>query len=170
MTHPFRTIEKKCKHLVNVGTWLSPDTPATYVGYKEPLDPVASGYGYYGTVATDETENYIQCHICGYFLQQLGNHLRTHDTNPREYRDEFGISGRTPLVGKALREKLLEVYEGDLITHNHKDIIEVNFYKGAFSAIRSDRKQGSPLMSLGIDEWEVIGNIYSNPGLMDPKQ
>jgi len=51
-------------------------------------------------------KNAITCMICGYSGKLLTPHLKSkHQTTPREYRKQFGIPARTPLVSKAYRAK-----------------------------------------------------------------
>jgi predicted transcriptional regulator len=48
----------------------------------------------------------ITCMTCGYSGKLLTPHLRSkHQTTPRDYRKQFGIPARTPLVSKAYRAK-----------------------------------------------------------------
>jgi predicted transcriptional regulator len=51
-------------------------------------------------------KNTITCMICGYSGKLLTPHLKSkHKTTPREYRKQFNIPARTPLVSKAYRAK-----------------------------------------------------------------
>jgi predicted transcriptional regulator len=51
-------------------------------------------------------KNTITCLICGYSGKLLTPHLKSkHKTTPREYRKQFAIPARTPLVSKAYRAK-----------------------------------------------------------------
>ncbi len=51
-------------------------------------------------------KNAITCMICGYSGKLLVPHLKSkHQTTPKDYRKEFGIPARTPLVSKAYRAK-----------------------------------------------------------------
>ena len=51
-------------------------------------------------------KNTITCMICGYSGKLLTPHLKSkHKTTPREYRKQFEIPARTPLVSKAYRAK-----------------------------------------------------------------
>jgi len=51
-------------------------------------------------------KNTITCMMCGYSGKLLTPHLKSkHKTTPREYRKQFGIPARTPLVSKAYRAK-----------------------------------------------------------------
>jgi predicted transcriptional regulator len=48
----------------------------------------------------------ITCLICGYSGKLLTPHLKSkHQTTPREYRKQFAIPARTPLISKAYRAK-----------------------------------------------------------------
>jgi len=50
--------------------------------------------------------NAITCLICGYSGKLLTPHLKSkHQLTPKEYRKQFGIPPRTPLVSKAYRAK-----------------------------------------------------------------
>ena len=50
--------------------------------------------------------NTITCMICGYSGKLLTPHLKSkHKTTPREYRKQFAIPARTPLVSKAYQAK-----------------------------------------------------------------
>jgi predicted transcriptional regulator len=51
-------------------------------------------------------KNTITCMICGYSGKLLTPHLKNkHQVTPREYRKQFDIPARTPLVSKAYRAK-----------------------------------------------------------------
>jgi predicted transcriptional regulator len=51
-------------------------------------------------------KNTITCMICGYSGKLLTPHLKSkHQLTPKEYRKQFGIPPRTPLVSKAYRAK-----------------------------------------------------------------
>jgi predicted transcriptional regulator len=51
-------------------------------------------------------KNTITCMICGYSGKLLTPHLKSkHKVTPRDYRKQFGIPARTPLVSKAYRAK-----------------------------------------------------------------
>jgi predicted transcriptional regulator len=51
-------------------------------------------------------KNTITCLICGYSGKLLTPHLKSkHKTTPKEYRKQFEIPARTPLVSKAYRAK-----------------------------------------------------------------
>ncbi len=95
------------------GVVLPPDIPTVlYDNYKEPLKPVAGGYGYHGVVALNEARTHIQCHICGNFYQHLPGHLyNTHKTNARSYKQEYGLAQKTALVGEHIREAMIKSKE-----------------------------------------------------------
>ena len=51
-------------------------------------------------------KNTITCMICGYSGKLLTPHLKSkHKITPRDYRKQFEIPARTPLVSKAYRAK-----------------------------------------------------------------
>ena len=51
-------------------------------------------------------KNTITCMLCGYNGKLLTPHLKSkHQTTPKEYRKQFAIPARTPLVSKAYRAK-----------------------------------------------------------------
>lgn len=82
------------------GDFLPPDTKAIMASYKEPLKPVTKGFGFYGTIAYDETEQYTQCHMCGNFYPSLGSHIaKAHGKDSRAYRLEFGLPSTISLKG-----------------------------------------------------------------------
>lgn len=84
---------------------LPPETLPVLSHYKEPLRPTETGFGYQGTVAYDKTEMYTQCHICGYFLKNLGIHIvKSHAMSVAEYKDTFEIARDTSLVAPKQRE------------------------------------------------------------------
>lgn len=90
------------------GVILPPGIEPSYYGYKEPLRKVEKGYGYMGVVIGNIERTHIQCHICGYYYSYLGKHLLVHGTNAKEYKQTFGLSVKTSLLGEALRRKRIE--------------------------------------------------------------
>jgi predicted transcriptional regulator len=51
-------------------------------------------------------KNTITCMVCGYSGKLLTPHLKSkHQMTPKEYRKQFEIPARTPLVSKAYRAK-----------------------------------------------------------------
>jgi predicted transcriptional regulator len=54
--------------------------------------------------------NVITCMICGHSGKLLTPHLkRKHNTTPREYRKQFAMPARTPLVSKDYRAKRIKI-------------------------------------------------------------
>jgi predicted transcriptional regulator len=55
-------------------------------------------------------KNTITCMICGYSGKLLTPHLKSkHKTTPKEYRKQFAMPARTPLVSKAYRAKRIKI-------------------------------------------------------------
>lgn len=68
------------------------NTEPVLIGYKEPLTKVKDGFGFYGTIAYDKTKKYTQCHMCGFFFENLGMHAnKKHDKTSEQYKTEFGL-------------------------------------------------------------------------------
>jgi len=84
------------------GAALPPETKSSSSVYKEPLTPVADGYGYFGAVTRDKSGDFIQCHICGYFYQSISGHVRAHEMTASAYRDLVGLARKTKLTGNTL--------------------------------------------------------------------
>lgn len=96
---------------IRKGRILLPDTKAILNQYKEPLTPVKGGYGYMGTIATNEEETHTQCHICGLFYIQVGRHITNmHDITVEQYKDKFEIAKRSSLVATKSRIQYFERY------------------------------------------------------------
>jgi hypothetical protein len=84
-------------------------TPTVMAHYKEPLRTIPNGYGYYGTLAYDETHKYTQCHECGNLYKNLGNHVsKAHALSPLEYRDKYSIGRTIPLTAPKAKNKNFE--------------------------------------------------------------
>jgi hypothetical protein len=61
----------------------------------EKLTPVQNGYGYYGIILYDPSEDKVQCHICGKWYIQLGLHARyAHGVPAENYKQEFELGKR----------------------------------------------------------------------------
>lgn len=87
------------RYYVKTGIRLPRDTEADYEPYKEPLEPVREGFGYYGTVAHNKAGTHVQCHLCGYFFRGLTNHLkRVHEITASEYKHQFQLARQTGLI------------------------------------------------------------------------
>jgi len=93
----------------NKGDFLPPETPSIMAHYKKPLKSIPQGYGYYGTIAYDETQQYTQCHECGNFYKTLGKHASTvHGLNPKDYRDKFSLATTVSLTAPKAKNKNFE--------------------------------------------------------------
>ena len=52
----------------------------------------------------------ITCMLCGYSGKLLTPHLKSkHQTTPKEYRKQFAMPARTPLVSKSLPAKRIKI-------------------------------------------------------------
>ncbi len=77
--------------------------------YKEPLQEVQEGYGYYGVILTDESKEKIQCHICGKMFRMLGSHVwRKHQIRQKDYKEKFKLSPKNSLCSEKQRIVLIE--------------------------------------------------------------
>lgn len=91
------------------GVILPRDTPLVLSHYKEPLRQVEDGYGYMGTLAKNEDDSHIQCHICGYLFRNLGTHVaQAHKISAKDYRVRFSLSSSTGLVSGKERTRLID--------------------------------------------------------------
>jgi predicted transcriptional regulator len=69
-------------------------------------ESLSSGAGIPSDWKASVGRNTITCMICGYSGKLLTPHLKSkHKVTPREYRKQFAIPARTPLVSKAYRAK-----------------------------------------------------------------
>lgn len=93
------------QHKKAKGLLLEPDTKGIQIGYKEPFRPVEDGYGYYGTLTVDESETFVQCHVCGFFFKWLPSHLREHGLTGREYKDKYGLMLKTTLLTESANKE-----------------------------------------------------------------
>lgn len=79
-----------------------PDSPTNkaFVGVaKKPLQKVKNGYGFLGVLLQTDNRMFIQCHICGEWMQQITNrHLESHKITFEGYRKKFGLLLSTSLV------------------------------------------------------------------------
>ena len=70
---------------------------------QAPFMEVKRGHGYQGVVMYDDAEDKVQCHICGGWFGNLGQHTkRTHDLQIDDYKMEYGLSLRTALCSKKI--------------------------------------------------------------------
>lgn len=114
--------------------------PLFYQNYKEPLKSVVEvkgeGYGYMGTVATDESGDFLQCHLCGELHQMLNNHIRSvHNLKVGEYKKMFELAPTTALVGEKMR-----AYYSDYLSKRNMERTEEQ--KQALIQFWKDVKEG----------------------------
>lgn len=104
--------DRKRKHLAQEGvSYLPIDTEGTINGYKEPLRPVPDGFGYLGALVYDKTEEFTQCHTCGYFYKHLGKHIRqSHAMSSDEYKEEYGLMKGTSLFATNTRTRYVQAF------------------------------------------------------------
>jgi hypothetical protein len=85
-----------CRHLnmdLASGKVRPPSYTETNVAhYKEPMQKVGGGFGYYGAITETNDGRQIQCHQCGYFFANIGAHVtRKHGLNVKEYKATYGL-------------------------------------------------------------------------------
>ena len=101
-----------------------PTETLIYEHYKEPLQKVEDGFGYYGTLAmTDDKEN-VQCHECGKLFPHLGLHARQHGMTAGEYKEKYKLGVTTALISDKVREKLQQVHAAGSIIPKGGDLPE----------------------------------------------
>lgn len=70
---------------------------------QAPFMEASRGFGYQGVVMYDDDEDKVQCHICGGWFGNLGQHTkRAHDVQVDDYKMEYGLSLRTALCSKKI--------------------------------------------------------------------
>lgn len=85
--------------------------PPTYTevntrNYKDPMQKVDEGFGYYGAVTETNDGEYIQCHICGYYFSSLGGHITNkHKVNVRDYKVKYGLRIKDGLLSPNERRR-----------------------------------------------------------------
>lgn len=82
----------------------------TITKYKDPMEKVEGGFGYYGAITESKDGDYLQCHICGFLFPHLANHIRKHEVTGREYKERFGLRIHEGLVGKGTRHNLQDSF------------------------------------------------------------
>lgn len=76
--------------------------PGAMVGAEKPSSEAGTPSDWKASIG----KNTITCLLCGYSGKLLTPHLKSkHKMTPREYRKQFEIPARTPLVSKAYRAK-----------------------------------------------------------------
>lgn len=86
----------------------APSGHVTFYNYKEPLMKFEQGHGFIGALVFDGTTDKIQCHFCGEWFDQLGNHLaKEHNMKASEYKYIVGLNKTTALINEKIRSKLI---------------------------------------------------------------
>ncbi len=76
--------------------------------YKEPFMPFREGYGFLGALMFDGESDKVQCHFCGEWFHQLGNHLhKEHNMSASQYKEAVDLRQTTALIGEELRAKMI---------------------------------------------------------------
>lgn len=91
-----RQVCDTCRSLnarVAKGEVRAPDyTEVTVATYKQPMQTVEGGFGYYGAITQTNDGGQIQCHICGYYFGNLGTHVAfKHKMSVRDYKIKYGL-------------------------------------------------------------------------------
>lgn len=97
---------------LHAGRVRAPDySDVTTAGYKEPMEAVKDGYGFYGAVTRTNDGELIQCHICGYYFSRLGGHiLMKHKMKSRDYKTKYGLRIKDGLMSPIAKIKAQDVY------------------------------------------------------------
>lgn len=72
--------------------------------YAEKAPFVRSGVSVSGGIEYDAARDFLRCHECGEFFQNLGVHISLHEMSQEQYREKHGISRATPLANTRLRD------------------------------------------------------------------
>ena len=109
----------------------NPDIWVSVPNYKEPILPVAGGFGWYGLQAYDWDGDKLMCHICGKFQNSIGKHsLQSHKLNPIDYRHKFGLLPRTSLSSKTSSAKRSEMTKAMFNNPDRKRVLISNLKHG----------------------------------------
>jgi len=150
-----RTLCMGCRRFntdVALGRIKAPDyEEVTIEGYKEPMEKVQTGFGYFGAVTTTKDGELIQCHICGYYYANLCGHIiHNHKRNLKEYKIEYGLRINDGLVSPVMREKFQQAFEKHRQASGFGND-ENN--KKAWAAAKKSRDEG---YQAGGDTWKPI--------------
>lgn len=86
-------------------------TEVNTTNYKEPMEKVEGGFGYYGAITTTNDGTQIQCHICGYYFANVGMHVSLkHGVKGRDYKVKYGLRVHDGLLSPVLRVKMQKQY------------------------------------------------------------
>jgi hypothetical protein len=129
---------------VNRGEILPPTYgDVTTEGYKDPMQPVVQGFGFVGAITRTTDGEKIQCHICGYFFNNLGSHVRiAHTITAREYKYKFGLR---------ITEGLVSFIERTRMQVRYNDKARTAAWKG-LARIKERRDK---------DPWQTGGDVWS---------
>lgn len=91
---------------INRGLIRTPDYEGvTTEGYKEPMQAVEDGFGYYGAITRTTDGKHIQCHMCGYYFANLAAHVHyKHQIKVRDYKTTYGLRITAGLVSPHERQ------------------------------------------------------------------
>jgi len=85
---------------------------------------VRKGHGYLGVVQYDDTEDKIQCHVCGKWFKSFASHIRVHQLTAPEYKDKFGLRRTIPLASNGVLNNLREECRKKTgLFFNHKRVV-----------------------------------------------
>lgn len=77
---------------------------------QEPFMEVKRGFGFQGVVMYDDVEDKVQCHICGAWKENVGQHSAIlHGVTAEEYKIEYGLTLRTSLACKKVSRRNSEI-------------------------------------------------------------
>jgi len=94
---------------------------------QEPFMEAPASHGYMGVIMYDDTEDKVQCHICGKWFKHLSSHVHvTHDISGDAYKDRFGLARKIALCGVS-------------VSRNRRVIIEKAIKRGVINALRNTK-------------------------------
>lgn len=77
---------------------------------QAPFMEVKRGYGYQGVVMYDDAEDKVQCHICGNWFENVGQHSAiAHQLKAEDYKLSFGLTLSTALCGRKKSKRDREI-------------------------------------------------------------